>query len=204
MSLPVQGDSLLRLGAYILTFQRHEVLGHILSGDCLFFLLFPFLLFPCLFSFSIIYFLHCIVPSLIMSLSSSYIVSFWGKEIHPFLFGSPPQSPCASLWVGDWSGSLHQAWGADRWAVSPLPYLPAGLCLGWLGVALTHILICIYIYEVNPDIFWYFLSFYLCITFMSLFAHHFHFFWNFPYFCCHFIHLKSLSLWHSTLNFASI
>ena len=98
-----------------------------------------------------------------MSLSSSYIVSFWGKEIHPFLFGSPPQSPCTSLWVGDWSGSLHQAWGADRWAVSPLPYLPAGLCLGWLGVALTHILICIYIYMKSIQIYFGIFFHFICV-----------------------------------------
>ena len=86
----------------------HTLRG-VMSGDCLFFLLFlfpfispafisllfPFLLPPCLFSFSIISYIAVSilfpVAGLLMSLSSSYIVSHWDKEIHPFLFGSPPQ-----------------------------------------------------------------------------------------------------------------
>ena len=61
-----------------------------------------------------------------------------------------------------------------------------------------------YMHKVNPNIFPHFLSFFLCITILSLFAHHSKFFWNFPYFSSHSIHTKSLSLWHGTLDFASI
>ena len=61
-----------------------------------------------------------------------------------------------------------------------------------------------YMHKVNPNIFPHFLSFYLCITTLSLFTCHSNFFWNFPYFSSHSIHSKSLLLWHSTLDFASI
>ena len=61
-----------------------------------------------------------------------------------------------------------------------------------------------YMHKVNPNIFPHFLSFYLCITILSLFAHHPNFFWIFPHFSSHSIHTKSLSLWHSILDFASV
>ena len=67
----------------------------LLSGDCLFFFYFPSFYFPVSFPFQLF---PTLLPSilfpvvsLLMSLSSSYIVSCWGKEIHPVLFGSPPQ-----------------------------------------------------------------------------------------------------------------
>ena len=57
------------------------------AGSSLYFLLlFPFLLFPCLFSFSISPYIAVSisfpVAGWLMSLRSSYIVSCWGKEIH--------------------------------------------------------------------------------------------------------------------------
>ena len=61
-----------------------------------------------------------------------------------------------------------------------------------------------YMHKVNPNIFPHFLSFYMCITILSLFAHHSNFFWIFPYFSSHSIHFKTLSLWHGTLDFASV
>ena len=51
-----------------------------------------------------------------------------------------------------------------------------------------------YMHKVNPNIFQSFLLFHLCITFVSLFTYHFYFFQKFPYFSCHSIHLKSLSV----------
>ena len=89
---------------------------------------------------------------------TSYVVSCWGKAIHPFLFGAPPQvrqlysysllvliytldlllSSLSDKPVGRWLvRDLHQAWGDSRWAVSPLLNLPAGPLLRWPGVALT-------------------------------------------------------------------
>ena len=85
-----------------------------------------------------------------------------------------------------------------------LPYITCPLFPFYHVLLLEHLCLYAYMHEVNPNIFWYFLSFYLCITFLSLFTHCFYFFWNFPYFCCHSIHLKSLSLWYGTLNFASV
>ena len=66
---------------------------------------------------------------------------------------------------------------------------------------LGHICLYAYMHKINPNIFRYFLRFYSCITFISLFAHRSNFFRIFPYFSCHFIHFKSLSFWHSTVNF---
>ena len=73
----------------------------------------------------------------------------------------------------------------------------------WLTciVLLGHICLYAYMHKVNPNIVRYFLRFYSCITFISLFAHRSNFFWIFPYFSCHFIHFKSLSFWHGTVNF---
>ena len=66
---------------------------------------------------------------------------------------------------------------------------------------LGHICLYAYMHKVNPNIFQYFLWFYSCITFISLFAHHSNFFWISPYFCCCSIHLKKpvISTWHSYL-----
>ena len=89
------------------------------------------------------------------SISDRYLT---GKEIHPFLFGSPPQvhqlysysllvliysldlllSSLSDKPVGRWLvRDLHQAWGDSRWAISPLFNLPAGPLLRRPGVALT-------------------------------------------------------------------
>ena len=85
--------------------------------------------------------------------------------------------------------------------------IPFVLALSWcplfdtLPELLEHICLYAYMHKVNPNIFRYFLQFYSCITFISLFAHRSNFFRNFPYFSCHFIHFKSLSFWHGTVNF---
>ena len=74
--------------------------------------------------------------------------------------------------------------------------------LGWFcRKLLGHICLYAYMHKVNPNIFRYFLRFYSCITFISLFAHRSNFFRIFRYFSCHFIHFKSLSFWHGTVYF---
>ena len=78
------------------------------------------------------------------------------------------------------------------YSILSLPFLV------WVRMSLTCI-VGAYMYKVNPNIFWYFLTFHLCITFASLFTYHFYFFRISSYFSHHSIHLKSLSVWHASI-----
>ena len=110
-------------------------------------------------------------------------------------------SGCGMKWIVEWT-LVHlpvdrvwtQVWTTCGPYSNTLPHWPLHLLLG-------HICLYAYMHKVNPNIFQYFLWFYSCITFISLFAHRSNFVQIFPYFSCHFIHFKSLSFWHSTVNF---
>ena len=77
-------------------------------------------------------------------------------------------------------------------------YVLEGVSSTLLSSVTVPVIVGAYMHKVSPNIFFHFLWFYSSITFLSLFAHCDYFSQIFLYFCCCFIHSKSLSFQHGT------
>ena len=113
---------------------------------------------------------------MISSMTSSVRLSW--QSLYHLTFLSNSEDASSSIWWTMFGHVFQKAFSTSLGSISTVSTFDASTtCKAYaLHILLGHICLYAYMNKVNPNIFWYFLWFYSCITFISLFAHHSNFF----------------------------